>query len=162
MKIPCFGRSITYELCSIGSHTRTDSIVSDSVTITVESDGVACVDVPVTATDPGGEAASMSCVSEFFNVFIFSHSTRFTLRSKIAITAIIIVAIARPDVHITSANVPCGSPSIDTRGTGSKGKKTQTNNLFNINQVDCNSSIVDCTSRQNLVTHVSTLKCVLD
>lgn len=40
----------------------------------------------------------------------------------------IIVAITRPDVHITSANVPCGSPSIDTRGTEideeTKGEKT--------------------------------------
>lgn len=29
----------------------------------------------------------------------------------------IIVAITNPNVHTTSANISCGSPSIDTRGT---------------------------------------------
>lgn len=38
---------------------------------------------------------------------------------------IIMVAIASPDAHTTSANVSCGSPSIDTRGTEiERGTKT--------------------------------------
>lgn len=95
----------------------------------IELDAVASVDVPVTTTASSGATESILFGGSFVNVFIFSHSIRFALRSKMAIMAIIIVAITRPDKDITSASVPCGSPSIDTRGTEieTQGNKGETN-----------------------------------
>lgn len=122
-----FGLSVTCALCSIGSQITTDSIVSISTTDFVGLNVVA---------DSSGEVASMLFCGRFFSVFIFSHSIRFTLRSKMAMMAMIIVAITRPDVHITSARVPCGSPSIDTRGTELakevKGRKQEINNSVSV------------------------------
>lgn len=110
---------MTCDVFSIGSPIRIDSIVSDSIDL----DAMDCTDVASIVTDSSDGASISFCV--FTSVCIICDSIRFALRNRIAIMVMIIVAIISPEAHTTSANVSCGSPSIDTRGTEiEKGTKT--------------------------------------